>query len=129
MNKTMYKLEVLSVKYIPIMIAGVVLFNSILSYFDIYVTWLDYIAGTSLLTLVPMYISSYVFKFCGYHRMFINYIVAHKLVETIDMYIGIPVTDLMLLFIYLILAGIFAFIIIYWHQKCKNDKGVETSIS
>lgn len=129
MNKTMYKLEVLSVKYIPITIAGVVLLNSILSYFDIYVTWLDYIAGTSLLTLVPMYISSYVFKFCGYHRMFINYIVAHKLVETIDMYIGIPVTDLMLLFIYLILAGIFAFIIIYWHQKCKNDKGIETSIS
>lgn len=129
MNKTMYKLEVLSVKYIPIIIAGVVLLNSILSYFDIYVTWLDYIAGTSLLTLVPMYISSYVFKFCGYHRMFINYIVAHKLVETIDMYIGIPVTDLMLLFIYLILAGIFAFIIIYWHQKCKNDKGIETSIS
>lgn len=129
MNKTMYKLEVLSVKYIPIIIAGIVLFNSILSYFDIYVTWLDYIAGTSLLTLVPMYISSYVFKFCGYHRMFINYIVAHKLVETIDMYIGIPVTDLMLLFIYLILAGIFAFIIIYWHQKCKNDKGIETSIS
>lgn len=129
MNKTMYKLEVLSVKYIPIIIAGIVLFNSILSYFDIYVTWLDYIAGTSLLTLVPMYISSYIFKFCGYHRMFINYIVAHKLVETIDMYIGIPVTDLMLLFIYLILAGIFAFIIIYWHQKCKNDKGIETSIS
>ena len=125
----MYKLEVLSVKYIPIIIAGIVLFNSILSYFDIYVTWLDYIAGTSLLTLVPMYISSYVFKFCGYHRMFINYIVAHKLVETIDMYIGISVTDLMLLFIYLILAGIFAFIIIYWHQKCKNDKGIETSIS
>lgn len=129
MNKTMYKLEVLSVKYIPIIIAGIVLLNSILSYCDIYVTWLDYIAGTSLLTLVPMYISSYVFKFCGYHRMFINYIVAHKLVETIDMYIGIPVTDLMLLFIYLILAGIFAFIIIYWHQKCKNDKGIETSIS
>lgn len=129
MNKTMYKLEVLSVKYVPIIIAGIVLLNSILSYFDIYITWLDYIAGTSLLTLIPMYISSYVFKFCGYHRMFINYIVAHKLVETTDMYIGIPISDLMLLFIYLILAGIFAFITIYWHQKYKNDKGVETSIS
>lgn len=86
----MYKLELICVKYIPILIAVVVLLNAILSYFDIYVNELNYIAGTSFLTLIPMYISSYAYKFCEYHRMFIHYILAHKLLVTVDMYIGIP---------------------------------------
>ena len=123
----MYKLELLSVKYIPILIAAIVLINAILSYFDIYIDGLNILAGTSFLTLIPMYISSYAFKFCKYHRMFINYILTHKLIANYDMYVGIPVSDLTLLWIYMILAGIFAFIIIYLHQKCKNDKNTEAT--
>lgn len=118
----MYKLELLSVKYIPILIALIVLLNAILSYFDIYLDALNYIAGTSFLTLIPMYISSYAFKFCEYHRMFIHYILTHKLVLTVDLYIGIPISDLTLLGLNLIIAGIFLFIILYLHQKCKNDR-------
>lgn len=118
----MYKLELLSVKYIPILIALIVLLNAILSYFDIYLDALNYIAGTSFLTLIPMYIFSYAFKFCEYHRMFIHYILTHKLVLTVDLYIGIPISDLTLLGLNLIIAGIFLFIILYLHQKCKNDR-------
>jgi len=120
MNKMMYKLELICVKYIPILIAVIVLLNAILSYYDIYVDELSYIAGTSFLTSVPMYISSYAFKFCEYHRMFIHYILAHKLLVTIDMYIGIPLSDFNLLVLYLIVAGIFAIAILYLHQKCKE---------
>lgn len=122
MNKLMYKLELLSVKYIPILIALIVLLNAILSYFDIYLDALNYIAGTSFLTLIPMYISSYAFKFCEYHRMFIHYILTHKLVLTVDLYIGIPISDLTLLGLNLMVAGVFLFIILYLHQKCKNDR-------
>lgn len=118
----MYKLELLSVKYIPILIALIVLLNAILSYFDIYLDVLNYIAGTSFLTLIPMYISSYAFKFCEYHRMFIHYILTHKLVLTVDLYIGIPISDLTLLGLNLTVAGVFLFIILYLHQKCKNDR-------
>lgn len=118
----MYKLELLSVKYIPILIALIVLLNAILSYFDIYLDVLNYIAGTSFLTLIPMYISSYAFKFCEYHRMFIHYILTHKLVLTVDLYIGIPISDLTLLGLNLMVAGVFLFIILYLHQKCKNDR-------
>lgn len=71
MNKRMYKLELLCVKYVPIIIAAIVLLNAILARFDVYVDELNYIAGTSFLTLIPMYISSIVYKFCKYHRMFI----------------------------------------------------------
>lgn len=122
MNKMMYKLELICVKYIPILIAVVVLLNAILSYFDIYVNELNYIAGTSFLTLIPMYISSYAYKFCEYHGMFIHYILTHKLLVTVDMYIGIPISDFNMLVVYLIVAGIFAIAILYLHQKCKNDR-------
>lgn len=124
MNKRMYKLELLCVKYVPIIIAAIVLLNAILARFDVYVDELNYIAGTSFLTLIPMYISSIVYKFCKYHRMFIHYVLTHKIVATIDMYIGIPLEDGMLLLLYLIIAGIFAFLALYLHQKYggrKND--------
>lgn len=124
MNKRMYKLELLCVKYVLIIIAAIVLLNAILARFDVYVDELNYIAGTSFLTLIPMYISSIVYKFCKYHRMFIHYILTHKIVATIDMYIGIPLEDGMLLLLYLIIAGIFAFLALYLHQKYggrKND--------
>lgn len=124
MNKRMYKLELLCVKYVPIIIAAIVLLNAILARLDVYVDELNYIAGTNFLTLIPMYISSIVYKFCKYHRMFIHYILTHKIVATIDMYIGIPLEDGMLLLLYLIIAGIFAFLALYLHQKYggrKND--------
>lgn len=122
MNKRMYKLELLCVKYVPIIIAAIVLLNAILARFDLYIDELNYIAGTSFLTLIQMYISSIVYKFCKYHRMFIHYILTHKIVATIDMYIGIPLEDGMLLLLYLIIAGIFAFLALYLHQKYGGRK-------
>lgn len=124
MNKRMYKLELICVKYIPILIALITLIDNILYYCDINIELINYVAGTSFLTMIPMYISSYVYKFCEYHRMFLHYIVVNKVVVMIDLYIGIPLGDFMLLVLYLIMAGIFAFLALYYHQKYggrKND--------
>ena len=124
MNKRMYKLELICVKYVPILIALITLIDVILYYFDIDFELINYIAGASFLTMIPMYISSYVYKFCEYHRMFLHYIVVNKVVMMIDLYIGIPLGDFMLLVLYLIIAGIFAFLALYLHQKYggrKND--------
>lgn len=124
MNKRMYKLELICVKYVPILIALITLIDVILYYFDINFELINYVAGTSFLTMIPMYISSYVYKFCEYHRMFLHYIVVNKVVMMIDLYIGIPLGDFMLLVLYLIIAGIFAFLALYLHQKYggrKND--------
>lgn len=124
MNKRIYKLELICVKYVPILIALITLIDVILYYFDIDFELINYIADTSFLTMIPMYISSYVYKFCEYHRMFLHYIVVNKVVMMIDLYIGIPLGDFMLLVLYLIIAGIFAFLALYLHQKYggrKND--------
>lgn len=122
MNKRMYKLELICVKFTPIIIAASLLIDAILAYFNIDYDIVEYVIGTSFLTLIPMYISSIVYKFCKYHRMFIHYILTHKIVATIDMYIGIPLDDSNLLILYLIIAGIFAFLALYLHQKYGGRK-------
>lgn len=122
MNKLMYKLELISVKYVPIITALLYTISMILSYLDMDVRIFDVIVGNSLITTVPMYISSYVFRFCKYHRMFIHYLVTVNIIDLIDVTVGIPVDDFNLLIIYLIIAGIFAFLALYLHQKYGGRK-------
>lgn len=59
----MYKLELISVKYVPIITALTYAIVMILSYFDFNTRIFDVLFGNSLITTVPMYISSYVYKF------------------------------------------------------------------
>ena len=69
------------------------LLNTTLSYFNINVDILSYIGSVSLVTLVLLYTTSYVFKFCEYHRMFIHYTTITWILNIIDLYIGIPVSN------------------------------------
>ena len=105
-----YKLELICVKYVPIIIAPLSLLDNVLMYCDISLDILSYIAGTSILTTIPMYISSYVYKFCKYHRMFIHYIIVNKVIAMVDNYIIIPLSDFYLLLSNIIIAGIFLFL-------------------
>lgn len=70
------------------------LVNAILSYFGIDLYILSYIGGVSIFTMIFLYLSSYVFKFCEYHRMFLHYVVVTWVINIIDYYIGIPINDL-----------------------------------
>ena len=69
------------------------LLNTILSHFNINVAILSYIGSVSLVTLVLLYITSYVFNFCEYHRMFIHHTTITWVLNIIDLYIGIPVSN------------------------------------
>lgn len=73
MNRLLYKVELYLVKVIPMIYALLSLLNTTLSYFDINTVILSYIGSVSFITLLFLYITSYVFKFCEYHRMFIHY--------------------------------------------------------
>lgn len=127
MRRLSYKLELISVKYIPILVAAIYLLSTILYYYDIELIILDDIAGTSILTTVPMYISSYVYKFCKYHRMFIHYILVCNLLTVYDNYIGIPVDDTELFIIFMSITGIFSFITLYLYLK-YGDRNSNESI-
>lgn len=118
-NKYLYKLELYLIKIIPMLMAGIYLLNTILSYFTIDIPVLSYISGTSLFNLIFLYLSSIVFKFCKYHRMFIHYITINWVLNIIDYYIRIPISNRDLFLRYMIIAGISLFIILYLYIKRK----------
>ena len=103
-------------KIIPMLLALTALLNTLLSYFYMEVPLLSYIGGVSILPLLFLYLSSYAFGFCSYHRMFLHYILANWILNIYDYYIGIPLSDKDLLMMYLIITGIFLFVILYLHQ-------------
>ena len=107
-SKQLYKIELLLLKYIPFILALLHFSNTILSYYNLEHRIINYLADVSIIPLVFLYISSYVFKFCSYHRIFLHYIVINNLICIYDVYVGIPITD----FNYLILHTLILFIII-----------------
>lgn len=126
-SKTLYKIEIVLLKVIPMLLAGIYLSNTILSYvFNIDLTILSYIGGVSFLPLVFLYVSSYAFKFCKYHRMFLHYITINESINAIDTHIGIPISDMHYFCLQMIIFGISLFIILYLYVK-TNKKPVSTN--
>ena len=119
-NVNLYKVELYLLKIIPILLAGIHLTNTVLSYYGIDVVVLSYIGSVSLIPLIFIYISSYVFKFCEHHRMFLHYIVINNAINIYDYYIGIPITARELLAIHFIIAGICLIIILYLYVKTNK---------
>ena len=126
-SKTSYKIELGLLKVIPMILALTALLNSILSYFGIDLYILSYIGGVSIFTMLFLYLSSYVFKFCEYHRMFLHYIVSTWIINIIDYYVGIPISDLEYLCLQMIIAGISLFIILYLYVKSHKKPTIKDS--
>lgn len=126
-SKTLYKIELGLLKVIPMILALTALLNSILSYFGINLYILSYIGGVSIFTMLFLYLSSYVFKFCEYHRMFLHYIVSTWIINIIDYYVGIPISDLEYLCLQMIIAGISLFIILYLYVRSHKKPTIEDS--
>ena len=101
------------------LLAFITLLNSILSYFNIDLVILSYIGGVSLITILFIYVASYTFRFCEYHRIFLHYIVVTWIINIIDLYIGIPVNDIEYLCLKMIVVGVSLFIILYFYLKRK----------
>lgn len=116
-SKILYKTQLCLLKVIPMVMTFIFWINTVLSYFDIDLEVFSYIGSCSIITIVYLYISSYVFRFCEYHRMFLHYVCIIWLINIYDYYIGIPVDDISMLMIYQIITGICLFIILYLYAK------------
>lgn len=126
-SKILYKIQLYLLKVIPMVMAFICLLNTTLSYFDIDVPILSYISSNSILTIMFLYISSYVFKFCEYHRMFMHYNTLMWILNIYDMYIGVPLSDRDILSLYLMITGLFLFIILYLYVKNHKRPTVKDS--
>lgn len=119
-SKAFYKIVLYSVKVVPMLIAGIYLLNTVLSYFDIDCDWLSYFV--QLLFILGLYMLSIAFRFCRWHRMFIHYILVITIINIIDYKFGIMLSDRNLFLMYGIITGLFLFLALYFRFKvCKNQ--------
>jgi len=116
-----YKLFLGFLKIIPMVLAGLFLLNTVLSYF--YIDWsiISYLASVGFIPWLFLMVASYLFHFCKYHRMFLWYIMVNNILCWIDYEYGIPVSNKGLFLIHIVTAGIFLFLVLYFHQKCRRE--------
>ena len=112
-NKKKMKLFVLVSKVLPMVLALCHLLNCIFGYFGWNNIILCYISGISILTVSYLYLVSYLIKLCGYYRMFLHYCIIIDIINVYDYYIGIPITNIQLMFLYIIITIIVMFVILY----------------
>lgn len=93
LNKPLYKSLLVIIKIIPIILALGYMINTLFGYLGIDNAILSYFVGISLFPWIFLYISSFVFKFCVYHRMLLYYILMSDVVNITDYYMTIPLND------------------------------------
>ena len=114
-SKYLYKWMLISVRIIPILISGIYVLNTILSYIGI--DWEGFSYIVQFLFIEFTYIASLTLRFCIYHRVFIHYITLTLILNIIDYHWGLPLSDRNLFLMYMIITGIALFIALYFHQK------------
>lgn len=115
LNKALYKIELWIIKIIPFVLALVCFTNTTLSYFGMDISFLSYLGGISMFPLVFLYLSSYVFRFCLFHRLPLHYLSINLILNVIDDYIGIPVSNRGMYSLYLMVTFIFIILLVYEH--------------
>lgn len=121
-GKSLYKLELLIIKVIPFVLMLCYVLNSVLSYFNINGEIFSVIGGQSVLTWLFLYISSFVFKFCVYHRLPLYYILLSDIISYYDNIIGIPITNRELFVLNISIIGIFILLIVYFKFKQHESR-------
>ena len=114
-----YKLMLGMLKVIPMLLAFLAILNTMFGFLGIDCSVISMLGGISLLPLVFLYLVSFVFRFCIYHRMFLHYILLNNTLELIDYYVGIPVDTFELFVIHVILIGLFLFLVLYFYRREK----------
>ena len=102
------KLFRIYLKILPIILATTSFSNCVISYFGVQLKIYAHIFFFLIISFI--YISSYVLKFCEYHRISLHYIVIIYIINCYDYYIGIPVNYIELFMIYSIITFIAIFI-------------------
>ena len=123
LTKTLYKLELYCIKIIPFIISLCYVLNTISSYIYKELPILSYIGGMSLLPLLFIYLSSFVFKFCITHRLPLYYIFISDCMSYYDMYIGIPISTKNFFVINLLIFGVFVLLLGYLKFR-KNERTI-----
>ena len=125
LDKRLYTIEIKLLKILPSLVALIYFINTVLSAIKIDLPILSYIGGMSFIPLLFMYLSSYVFKFCEYHRMPLHYILFNNVFSIICYTFDISMYINSYIIFHSILFGICLFVILYLksrsNEKCNNQ--------
>ena len=82
-HRYLYKLEVLFLKLIPFVLSSFYFIHTVLYLLEVSCPWMLYLSGIGLLPILFIFISSFVFKFCIYHRIPLYYVITNNIVNAI----------------------------------------------
>ena len=105
MQKVLYKLEILLLKFIPFVLALFQFIRTICFILGIATPIFAELASVSLLPLIFLYISSYTFKFCEYHRIPLHYIASNNILNSLDYHFQFAITDYNYILMHSLLFG------------------------
>ena len=114
------KLLILIIKIYPMVIAIGYFCINILHYFDISVRLFEFVTIQALTSTLLLYLLSYVFQFCLYHRIFIHYVLIQNVISYIDEIYTIPVSDKQFLYIQMNLLFVVLVIALFSYLRKKN---------
>ena len=120
LNKNLYFIEIKLLKILPSLMALIYFINILLNLIGISLNALSYIAGISFIPLLFIYISSYVFQFCEYHRLPLHYILITNLLSIIGYEFEITINIWSYIIIHSVLFGLTVFMVLYLYLKDKS---------
>ena len=120
LSKNLYFIEIKLLKILPSLIALIYFINILLNLIGINLNSLSYLAGMSFIPLLFMYISSYVFQFCEYHRLPLHYILIANLLSIIGYEFKIAIDIWLYIVIHSLLFGIIIALALYLYLKNKS---------
>jgi hypothetical protein len=121
-NKTdKHKILLLLLKIVPAFMAFSYLMNTTCAFLGVPWQIITHYLGMFLAPMLYLYISSYVFKFCEFHRWFIHYMVVIEMLNITDWYWHIPVSNDTICIIHFIITAIFLIgaVLYYFIKKPK----------
>lgn len=116
-NELTKRLFLLVLKYLPAATALCYVANTVAAYFGIVIEPLSNIGGMSLFTWLFVYLSSLVFDFCIYHRLFLWYIFADDSINISDYYWTIDTSTESILMVHSVIICMVIFICTILHVK------------
>lgn len=115
------KVSIWLLKVLPMIISAMYLLYTGLSLAGISFPPLRYMGGISLIPLLYIYVASFTFKFCVYHRLFLYYIFIYNIIKIANYYLAFPSSYKIVIWSDLGITGLFIFMLLYLRFKvCKN---------
>lgn len=128
-SKFLYKIEIIGIKYIPFIIAIMYFIDTILDAYEIEIDILSHLFGTSFLPWCFLLLSSFVFRFCLFHRIPLYYIALNHIISLVDYYIGIPLELRPWVILQIVILFVFSAWAVIEHQKEQKNDTITKEVS